>query len=114
MTSTYWIEESLAGIVPTLWMFLGVGLPWAYAVLSRRFWPSTALIGATALALGPAWMTAWTLLLGVAGAQLEARMLQPEWVLLGSVVVSAGRDQGARDRKLVPSEFYDSATDSII
>ncbi|MCY3865871.1 MAG: glycosyltransferase family 39 protein [Chloroflexi bacterium] len=115
MTSTYWIEESLAGIVPTLWMFLGVGLPWAYAVLSRRFWPSTALIGATALALGPAWMTAWTLLLGVAGAQLEARLLQPEWVLLGSVVIAAAggliawrkRDESAPRASSAPPLAFD-------
>ena len=89
MASTYWIEESLAGILPTLWMFLGVGLPWSYAVVSRRFWSSKALIGATALALGPAWMTVWMLILGLAGAQLEARLLRSEWILLGSVVISA-------------------------
>jgi len=63
MASTYWIEEALVGILPTLWMFLGVGLPWAYAAIPTRFWPSTALIGATGLALGPACMTAWMLIL---------------------------------------------------
>lgn len=88
MAATYWIEESLAGIIPTLWMFLGVGLPWAYAAVSRRHWRSQALIGAVALALGPAWITAWMLILGVAGAQLEARLLKPEWILLGSVLIA--------------------------
>ncbi|MCY4062352.1 MAG: glycosyltransferase family 39 protein [Chloroflexi bacterium] len=115
MASTYWIEESLAGILPTLWMFLGVGLPWAYAIISTRFWPSTALIGATALALGPAWMTAWLLILGVAGAQLEARLLQPEWILLGSVGIAAAggviawrkRDKSASRTSSAPALAFD-------
>lgn len=89
MASTYWIEESLAGLLPTLWMFLGVGLPWAFASLSRSNWHSKALVAAVALALGPAWTTAWMLALGVAGARLEARLLRPEWILLGSGVIAA-------------------------
>lgn len=89
MASTYWIEESLAGILPTLWMFLGVGLPWAFALLSRRNWHSKALVAAVALALGPAWTTAWMLALSVAGAPLEARLLRPEWILPGSAVIAA-------------------------
>lgn len=88
MASTYWIEESLAGMLPTLWMFLGVGLPWAFAALSRRHWRSRALVAAVALALGPAWLTAWMLVLGVVGAQLEARLLTAEWILLGSIVIA--------------------------
>jgi len=88
MASTYWIEESLAGLFPTLWMFFGVGLPWAFAALSRRDWRSRALIGAVALALGPAWLTAWMLVLGVVGAQLDTRLLTAEWILLGSVVIA--------------------------
>lgn len=89
MASTYWIEESLAGLLPALWMFLGVGAPWAFAVISVRCWHSRSLIGATALALGPAWMTAWMLVLGIAGAQLERRLLTPEWILPGSAVIAA-------------------------
>ena len=89
MASLYWIEASLPGILPTLWIFLGVGLPWALAALSTRHWPSKALVAATALALGPAWTTAWMLLLGVVGAQFEARLLTAEWILAGSVVIAA-------------------------
>ena len=89
MASTYWIEESLAGILPTLWMFLGVGLPWAFASLSRSNWHSKALVAALALALGPAWTTAWMLALGVVGAQLGQSLLKPEWILLGGAVIAA-------------------------
>ena len=88
MASLYWIEAALAGILPTLWMFLGVGLPWAYAALSVRHWPSKAMIGATALALGPAVMTAWMLVLGLAGAQLDARLIRPPWILAGSAALA--------------------------
>ncbi len=88
MAATYWIEESLAGLLPALWMFLGLGLPWAFAVAPRRYWRARALIGAVALALGPAWMTAWMLVLGLVGAQLQARLLTPEWILPGSVVIA--------------------------
>ena len=88
MTSTSWIEASLAGLAPTLWIYLGVGLPWAFAALSTRDWHAKALVAALALALGPAWMTAWMLVLGVAGAQLEQRLLTPGWILLGSAVIA--------------------------
>ena len=88
MASLYWIEASLAGMLPALWMFLGVGLPWAFALLSTKHWRSKALIGALALALGPAWMTAWMLLLGFVGAQLDAALLSPEWILPGSLAIA--------------------------
>ena len=89
MASTYWIEDSLAGILPTLWMFLGVGVPWALASLSRQNWHSKALVAAVAFALGPALTAAWMLALGVAGAQLEQRLLKPETILLGSAVIAS-------------------------
>ncbi len=89
MTSLYWIAESLPGLAPSLWMVAGVGLPWALAALSTRQWRSRALVAALALALGPAWLTAWMLALGVGGAQLDTRLLTAEWVALGSLVIAA-------------------------
>lgn len=109
MAPLYWIEESLAGILPTLWIFVGVGLPWALAALSTRHWHSRALIAATALALGPALMTAWMLLLGVAGAQIEARLLTAESILAGSVLIAvvgclvAGRKRGRFEPSAEPA-----------
>ena len=88
MTSLYWIEESLPGLLPSLWMVGGVGLPWALAALSIRQWRSRALVAALALALGPAWLTGWMLVLGVVGAQLDLRLLTAEWVMLGSAAVA--------------------------
>ena len=88
MTSLYWIEESLPGLLPILWMVAGVGLPWAWAALPTRQWRSRALVGALALALGPAWTTAWMLVLGVVGAQLDMRLLTVEWLMTGSLAIA--------------------------
>ena len=88
MVSLYWIQEALVGILPTLWMTLGLGLPWAFAILPSKQWQSRVMIVALALAIGPAWMTAWMLILGVAGAQLNQRLFTPEWILSGSIVIA--------------------------
>ncbi len=87
MASLYWIEASLPGLLPSLWMVGGVGLPWALAALSTERWRSRALVTALALALGPAWITVWMLVLGVAGAQLDMPLLTANWVLPGSIVI---------------------------
>ncbi len=104
MTSLYWIEEALAGLLPTLWMFVGVGLPWAFATLSPRQWHSLPLVAAVALALGPAWVTAWMLALGVLGAQLQLRSFSVEWILLGTVSIAlAGVAIAWRKRHRLPA-----------
>ena len=101
MTTLYWLEEALTGIPATLWMFFGVGLPWALAALSTKQWGSRTLVLAVALALGPAWMTAWMLILGVAGAQLGVRTLTVEWILPGSALIAlAGAAIAWRKRHL--------------
>lgn len=88
MISLYWIEEALRGILPTLWMTFGLGLPWAFAVLPTKQWHSRVMVVAVSLAIGPAWMTAWILILGVAGAQLNQRLFTPEWILSGSISIA--------------------------
>ena len=88
MASLDWLSASLPGLPPALWMSLGLGLPWALALLPRGQWRTRTLVGALALALGPALMTAWLLLLGVAGAQLDARLLTGEAILPGSAVIA--------------------------
>ena len=88
MASLYWLEQALPGLLPALWMSLGVGLPWALAALPRRLWSERALVAALALALGPAWVTAWLLLLGLIGGQLEQRVFTPGNALAGSIIIS--------------------------
>jgi 4-amino-4-deoxy-L-arabinose transferase-like glycosyltransferase len=88
MVSLYWIADALLGILPTLWMTFGLGLPWAFAIVPSKHWHSRAMIVAVSLAVGPAWMTAWMLVLGVIGAQLNQRLFTPEWILSGSVIIA--------------------------
>ena len=88
MTSLYWIEASSPGLLPSLWMVGGVGLPWALATLSTGQWRSPALVSALSLALGPAWLTAWMLVLGVLGAQLDLPLLKAEWLMSGSLIIA--------------------------
>ncbi|MCY4537396.1 MAG: glycosyltransferase family 39 protein [Chloroflexi bacterium] len=84
-----WLNEALAGVLPTLWMSVGLGLPWSLALLPRGHWHSRALVAAVALAIGPACMTAWMLVLGVFGAQTGQGLLVREWILAGSVLIAA-------------------------
>ncbi len=84
-----WLNEALVGILPTLWMSLGLGLPWSLALLPRAQWQARALVAALALAIGPAWMTAWMLFLGVLGAQTGQSLLIREPILIGSAVIAA-------------------------
>ena len=87
MASLYWIDESLPGLLPCLWMAAAVGLPWAFAALSRREWRAYPMVAALALALGPAWISAWMLILGLIGARLELRLMTPEWIIAGSALI---------------------------
>lgn len=105
MTSLYWLEAALPGILPSLWMALGVGLPWAFAALDARDWHSRPLIAALALALGPAWVTAWMLALGMAGAHWNLRALTAESILLGSLVIALlGAALALRKRNTRPGQ----------
>ena len=70
-------------------MSIGLGLPWALALLSVQQWQSRVLVAAVALAAGPAWISAWMLILGVVGAETQMRLLTAEWIIAGSIVISA-------------------------
>lgn len=82
----YWIVSTLAPTSALLWMFLGLGLPWALAVLPRRDWHERAIVTCLALAFGPGLLTAWMFILGsLPGASL----LRIEWVILGTAALAA-------------------------
>lgn len=84
-----WLSEALAGVLPTLWMSVGLGLPWSLALLPTCQWHSRALVAAVALAIGPACMTGWMLVLGVFGAQTGRGLLVPDWIIMGSALIAA-------------------------
>lgn len=82
----YWMQSTLAATPALLWMFAGVGLPWALVALPRRDWRDRVMVACLALAFGPALVTAWMFVLGsVQGASL----LRLDWVLGGTVVIAA-------------------------
>ena len=70
-------------------MSVGVGLPWSLALLSTKQWHSRTLVAAVALAVGPACMTGWMLVLGVLGAETGQGLLVREWIVGGSILIAA-------------------------
>lgn len=84
-----WLLDTLAATPAFIWMFVGLGLPWALVLLPRRDWHDRPLVGVVMLAAGPSLMTAWMLVLGWAGGASETRLIRPDTVLMGSVVIAA-------------------------
>jgi hypothetical protein len=76
----------LAATPALAWMFLGLGLPWALAILPRRDWRDWPTVACLTLAFGPALLTAWMFLLG---SVQEAGLLRLEWILVGTAVIAA-------------------------
>ncbi|MCB9456613.1 MAG: glycosyltransferase family 39 protein [Anaerolineaceae bacterium] len=79
-----WMTATLASIPALLWIYFGLGIPWALAVLPRRDWRNRVLVLALAFALGPALLTAWMFLLG----SLETPLLRFDLILAGTVVLA--------------------------
>src|SRR5512140_3336500 len=74
-TLPYWLLPSILLFPALLWMFFGVGLPWALAVLPRADWRSSITVTAVALALGPALTTTAMFLIGTFGHFTAANVL---------------------------------------
>lgn len=87
-TPFYWLFAALSGLPSALWMYVGVGVPWALALAPRRDWRDWPFILCLAFAFGPAWVTAWMLALGSIGAAHHIAALRWDWVLMGTVVIS--------------------------
>lgn len=84
----YWISETLAGIPAFLWIFVGVGLPWALALLPRHDWKRWAVVAAVALVVGPMLLTVWMFVLGTVGAFQQTPLLRFDYVFAGTVVLA--------------------------
>ncbi|NLF74468.1 MAG: hypothetical protein GX573_02125, partial [Chloroflexi bacterium] len=63
-----WFQPTITLFPLVAWMFLGVGLPWALALLPRTLWRDRITVLALALALGPLGLTAVMFALGTAGS----------------------------------------------
>ncbi|MCA9903723.1 MAG: glycosyltransferase family 39 protein, partial [Anaerolineae bacterium] len=84
----YWIANSLATTPAFAWVYLGVGIPWALALLPRDLWRRIPVVIALAFALGPMWLTLWMFILGTLGAQTQTPLLRLDLILLGTVVIA--------------------------
>jgi hypothetical protein len=92
----YWLNSTFAVLPFVLWMFIGLGLPWALAALPRKDWHDKPLVLMCSLAFGPALMTAWMFVLGTVGAMRgnaprtpdPAPLLSLTPILIGSVILA--------------------------
>ncbi len=63
-----WLRPTFTLLPFAAWLFLGVGLPWALALLPRRLWRERITVIAVSMALGPLLLTAVMFLLGTFAA----------------------------------------------
>jgi hypothetical protein len=78
-----WLLPTILLLPATLWLFVGVGLPWALAILPRAAWRRCGIVLAAAVALGPALTTAGMFVIGTVGRFSAAN------VLLSSALIAA-------------------------
>ena len=75
-----WLAPMIALAPLAAWMFLGVGIPWALALLPRGLWRERTIVIAVGMALGPLGYTAVMALLGAAGAlRLAPTLADRRW-----------------------------------
>lgn len=86
----YWITDTLAGTPAFLWIFFGLGVPWALAVLPRADWRFRGQVLAVAIILGAAILTLWMFILGTIGALRPhaGDLLRFDLVFGGTVVLA--------------------------
>jgi hypothetical protein len=71
----YWLEPFFTFFPAYAWFFLGIGIPWAFALLPRDEWRHRPTVIGLSLALGPALGTAWLFALGTWGRFLAERAI---------------------------------------
>src|SRR5260221_5986897 len=92
----YWLLPTLLLLPAMLWLFLGVGLPWAFAILPRSDWHPHPTLIATALALGPAVTTTAMFAIGTFGHFSIVNVLLASLIAAGIGVVLAVRNHSIR------------------
>lgn len=84
----YWLNSSFAALPAVVWVIVGLGFPYALAVLPRKDWRDWPLVSACALAIGPALLTAWMCVLGVIGARDETALITAPNILIGTLILA--------------------------
>src|SRR5258705_13649815 len=93
----YWLLPTILLFPAMLWMFLGVGIPWALAVPPRSDWRSRIMVVAVALALGPAFTTAGMFVIGTFGQFTIANVLGSSVLIAAIGLVLAIRNHSSAD-----------------
>src|SRR5258705_12138932 len=88
----YWLLPNLLLLPAMLWFFLGVGVPWALAVLPRSDWRRPITVLAIALALGPALATTGMFVIGTFARFSVANVLVTTALIAAIGVVLAARN----------------------
>jgi hypothetical protein len=78
-----WLEPTFLLFPFAAWMFWGVGIPWALALLPRDLWRERITVIAVSMALGPLIVTAWMFALGTFGRITLAATLIGSLALAG-------------------------------
>ena len=78
-----WLSATFTPLPALLWVSLGLGLPWALALLPRRDWSRRVTVLCLAFAFGPLLLTAWMFILGTIGP-----LLRLDLILGGTLMLS--------------------------
>lgn len=100
-----WLEPTCLLFPFAAWMFLGVGLPWALALLPRRWWRDRVTVLALSMALGPLGLTAIMFVLGTWGR------ITLGGTLAGSAALAALGALMARRNRYLPTPLSSSKTE---
>ncbi len=92
-TTPDWLLPAIILLPALLWLFFGVGLPWALAILPRADWRSTGTLAAVAMALGPALMTTVMFVIGTFGQFTVANVLGSSMLIAGIGLALATRNR---------------------
>jgi hypothetical protein len=84
----YWLEQSLVVLPLALWVYLGLGLPYALLALPREAWARKAEVVALSFAFGAALLTIWGFILGTIGGRLQMPLLRFDLLFGGTIVMA--------------------------
>jgi 4-amino-4-deoxy-L-arabinose transferase-like glycosyltransferase len=85
---SYWLNSTLGATPAVAWVFVGLGIPWALALLPRSDWRDRALVVGLGFAVGPMLLTAWMFILGTIGAGQEQALLRFDVIFAGTLVMA--------------------------
>src|SRR5262245_54369217 len=88
-----WLLPTIVLMPALLWMFVGVGLPWALAVLPRSDWHDRLTVIAVSLALGPALTTTAMFVIGTFAHFSMANVLGSSALVTGIGLALAARNR---------------------